>query len=309
MTDAQERQRCAAIARESGEPLFATAPVSKAWLLVEHPGPWGADALTESSVDPEVSVELDRRSKEHGFRILFLRRSAGRTGPGSRSCFLARAAQCEHWMERLEIDGPADLLDLDPGVLGRTAAPGLGKPAESLFAVCTHGRRDPCCAEYGRRLVRSFETAGDAGGVWESSHQGGHRFAANLALFPHGLFYGQVAPDGAGRIVESFRDGRLVLDGYRGRSAFDAATQAADYMVRRELGLTGIDDLLPTAREDLGGGRYRVAFNGAMGALSVTLEESDGPMRPESCNKPKLTPVRHYRQLGLTPDVGESPTF
>ncbi|HEX2177990.1 MAG TPA: sucrase ferredoxin [Actinomycetota bacterium] len=309
MTDAQERQRCGAIARESGEPLFATAPLSKAWLLIEHPGPWGADALTGSSVDSKVSAELDRRSKEHGFRILFLRRSGG-SSSGSRSCFLARAAQCEYWMERLEIDGPGDLLDVDPGVLGRPAAPGLGKPAESFFAVCTHGRRDPCCAEYGRRLVRSFQTtAGDAEGVWESSHQGGHRFAANLALFPHGLFYGQVTPESAGRILESFKDGRLVLDGYRGRSAFDATTQAADYMVRRELGLTGIDDLLPTGKKDLGRGRYRVAFNGAMGALSVTLEESDGPMRPESCNKPKLTPVRLYRQLDLTPDVGESPTF
>lgn len=302
MNDAQERQRCAAIARETGEPLFATAPASKAWLLIEHPGPWGADALTGSSIDPKVAAELDHRSKKHGFRILFLRRSPGRTRSGSRSCLLARAAQCEYWMERLEIDGPGDLLDLDLAVLGRPTAPALGEPCDAIWTVCTHGRRDPCCAEYGRRLVRSFEALdGYADRLWESSHQGGHRFAANLALFPHGLFYGKVEPERAVRILDAQRDGRLVLDGYRGRSAFDATTQAADYMVRREIGLTGIDDLVPLGKEALGNERFKVIFNGVMGRLALTLEESDGPMRPESCNEPKLTPVRLYRQLDLAP--------
>jgi hypothetical protein len=310
MSTSPPKHRCSAIARELSEPLYGTAPASSAWILLEQPGPWGPEALTESSIDPEVAAELDRRSNEHAFRVLLIRRSAARAPSKSRSCFLVRAAQSETWIERLEIDGPDALLAIDPAVLNRPTPPGLGEAAGALWAVCTHGRRDPCCAEYGRRLVRSFDTLdGYRDRLWESSHQGGHRFAANLALFPQGLFYGRVEPDDAGRILSAHRDGRLVLDGYRGRSAFDAVTQAADYMVRREIGLTGIDDLVPQGTQGLGEGRHAVTFEGVVGTLTITLEQSEGPVRPESCNKPKLTPVKVYRRLDLTPEVGESPTF
>jgi hypothetical protein len=304
MTTPTAKVRCSALARELPEHLYGTAPAAPAWILLEQPGPWGADALTESSLDPEVAAELNRRAKEYGFRILLVRRSAAKAVTGGRSCFLARAAQSETWMERLEVGDPGDLLEIDPTVLSRPTAPGLGQTADAMWAVCTHGRRDPCCAEYGRRLVRSFETVDPyREGLWESSHQGGHRFAANLALFPHGLFYGQVEPEGAARILDSYRDRRLVLDGYRGRSAFDPATQAADYMVRREVGLTGIDDLVAVSKEDLGGGLHRITFDGVVGGLTVTLEESDGPMRRESCNKPKLTPVKLYRWVDGAPNL------
>ncbi len=298
--------RCSTIARESEEPLYGTAPVSEGWILLEQPGAWGPDALIESSIDPGVGAELTRRSKAHGFRILLIRRSAGRAPTSTQSCFFARSAQGETWMERLELAGAVNLLDIDPEVLKSPTPPGLGEPADHLWAVCTHGRRDPCCAEYGRRVIRMSNETGDESfthGLWESSHQGGHRFAANLALFPHALFYGQVEPHGARTIVESYKDGRLILDGYRGRSAFDEVTQAADYLVRRQDSFVGIDDLVPTGRADLGDGGYDVTFDGPTGPIHIRLEVTEGPMRPESCNKPKLTPVKLYRQLEVEPDI------
>lgn len=304
------RQRCSSIARELDEPLYGTAPVSGAWVLLEHPLPWGRDALTESWLDPEVSEELSRRSKDHGFKILFIRRPADRTPGAPRCCFLVRSAPGQSWMERLQVAGPEDLLEVEPSALQRPGPPGLGESVSHLWAVCTHGRRDLCCAEFGVKLIRALLQTDPSwrAGLWESSHQGGHRFAPNLALFPHGLFYGEVDPAGAPRILESYRDRRLALDGYRGRSAFDTVTQAADYMVRREAGITGIDDLVPTGRRELGGERYSVGFNGVLGALTLTLEVSEGPMRPESCSKPELTPVKLYRRLDLTPGLAESPT-
>lgn len=298
------RHRCSAIAREQDEPLFGTAPHSQAWVLLEQPGAWGPDALTTSAIDPEVGAELNRLSKEHGFRIMLIRRGAGRSSGGARSCFLARSAQSETWMERLEMANPAELLTVDLDVLSRPLPPGLGEPAGPLWAICTHGRRDPCCAEYGRRLIRMWaENAVDdtCHGLWESSHQGGHRFAANLALFPHALFYGQIEVGNAQQIVDAYRDGRLTLDGYRGRSAFDGVTQAADYLVRRRENITGIDDLRPAGKADLGAGRYRVTFDSPSGEVGVLLEVDEGPLRPESCNKPKLTPSKIYRRLDVAP--------
>ena len=300
------RQRCSTIARESEEPLYGTAPVAKAWVLLEQAGAWGPDALSESSIDPEVGAELSRLSKVHNFRILLIRRSAGRGSNGAQSCFLAHCTQGETWMERLDLASPVNLLDIDPDVLSSSTPPGLGEPADHLWAVCTHGRRDPCCAEHGRRLIRISAETGDEAymvNLWESSHQGGHRFAANLGLFPHGLFYGQVEPHDARTIVDSYRDGRLILNGYRGRSAFDEVTQAADYLVRRQDSFTGIDDLIPLSRTEVDDNRYEVAFDGPEGRVTITLEVSEGPMRPESCNKPKLTPVKLYRQLAVEPDI------
>ncbi|HEX2052705.1 MAG TPA: sucrase ferredoxin [Actinomycetota bacterium] len=309
MKDAAARPRCSVLARANDEPLFATAPVSQAWLLLEHPGPWGADALAESSIDPEVASEVNRRSKEHGFRILLVRRSSGRNGGSGRSCFLVRAAQGETWMERLDLADVTDLLDIDPALLANSSAPGVGEPVEHLWAVCTHGRRDPCCAEHGRRLVRlGFTGDGLAEHLWESSHQGGHRFAANLAIFPHGLFYGMVEPDDAERIVGAYRDGRIVLDHYRGRSALDAVAQAADYLARRETGITGIDDLRVRASRQLADGEFEVTLLADDRRLRVRLRTVEGPMRPESCNKPGLTPIRSFEELGVE-GVQESPTI
>jgi (2Fe-2S) ferredoxin len=209
-------------------------------------------------------------------------------------------------MERIDLHSPVNLLDVDFEVLGQPEAPGLGEPASHLWAVCTHGRRDPCCAEYGRRVIRMCAETGDEDllhNLWESSHQGGHRFAANMAMFPHGLFYGQVEPTEAATIIDSYRDGRIVLDGFRGRSAFDDVTQAADYLVRRQDSFTGIDDLVPNGATELAPDRYEVSFDGPEGPIVVKLEVRDGPMRPESCNKPKLTAVKLYRQLNIEPDI------
>lgn len=300
------RQRCSAISRDLAEPLYGTAPVSKAWILLEQAGAWGPDALLESSMDPGVGAELNRLSKVHGFRILLIRRSAGRASNGTSSCFLIRSAQSEPWMERIELHSPVNLLDVDLGVLSRPEAPGVGEPATHLWAVCTHGRRDPCCAEYGRRVIRMCAETGDEdlmGNLWESSHQGGHRFAANMAMFPHGLFYGHVEPTDAATIIDSYRHGSLVLDGLRGRSAFDDVTQAADYMVRRQDSFTGIDDLIPLGITPFGEAGYEVSFDGPEGPINVKLEVREGPMRPESCNKPKLTAVKLYRQLSIAPDI------
>ena len=212
-------------------------------------------------------------------------------------------------MERMEVEGPADLLELDPESLSSPAPPGLGEAVQNLWAVCTHGRRDPCCAEYGRRLIRlGFAGEGLRQHLWESSHQGGHRFAANLAIFPHGLFYGMVEAADGDRILQAYLDGRIVLDHYRGRSSLDEIMQAADYLARRDESLTGIDDLIPRSTTDLGEGEYEVAFDGPEGRLAVRLRVTDGTLRPESCNKPKLTPVRLYRKLGITPEGSGSPT-
>ncbi len=113
-----------------------------------------------------------------------------------------------------------------------------------LALVCTHGRRDPCCAERGRPLATATAAAFPAE-TWESTHVGGDRFAANMLLFPHGLYFGHVEAVRGPEVVGAYRDGRVVLDRFRGRCSVPMAAQAAEHHVRSMLGLDGIDDVIP----------------------------------------------------------------
>lgn len=294
------RPRCTEVARELLEPLYGTAPVARTWILLEKPGSWGPDALSASDLDEGFVTEMDRRAQEHGFKVLLIRRSAGRAAAGTRAAHLVRSVPGQTWIRRIDLSRTEDLLEVDPALLSSPRPPDEGEAVDHLWLVCTHGRRDPCCAEYGRRLIRSC-SALDGGrlqeGLWESSHLGGHRFAANLALFPHALFYGAVEPDEAPGIIDAYRTGRVVLNRYRGRSTFDRVTQAADFLVREHTGLEGVEDLLPTSIRQVSATLHEVRFDAPERSYRALLETGEGPLRRESCNKPKLTPVRTYRMV------------
>ena len=53
--------------------------------------------------------------------------------------------------------------------------------------------------------------------VWECSHLGGDRFAANALVLPHGFYYGQVPGDGADLVAAHSR-GQVALPWLRGRA-------------------------------------------------------------------------------------------
>ncbi|MEX2553716.1 MAG: sucrase ferredoxin [Actinomycetota bacterium] len=280
------RQSCSSIARSAGEPLYGTAPVAQSWILLEQPGPWGPDALFESNLDPRFSGELTKRTTRLGCRVMLIRRRSGRYESSEVTCFLAASGAAGVWMEKIRLGNPSDLLDCELESVLHPEPPGIGTRADEAYLVCTHGRRDPCCAEYGRALLNSL-TAIEAP-IWESSHQGGHRFAANMACFPHGLFYGRVGRDDGPAIIEAHRRGEIYLPHYRGRSAYDSIVQSAEFLVRLETGFATIDGLT-VERVSQREGRALVTFRTGSATHTVELELTTGDPRPESCNKPKLT--------------------
>ena len=124
--------------------------------------------------------------------------------------------------------GDRALLRLDLGALAFPDPPGIGEPGPpSLHLVCTNGRHDPCCADFGRPVVRALVEAGHPD-VWECSHVGGDRFAANVVCLPTGIYYGRVEPDGGGLVLPTTACGLLDLDHYRGRSCYAPLVQAAE---------------------------------------------------------------------------------
>ena len=110
------------------------------------------------------------------------------------------------------------------------------------YLVCTNGARDPCCAIRGPAVAQALERV-LPGQVYECSHLGGHRFAVNVLTLPDGLCFGRLDVRSALALAEELEAGRLPLGHLRGRSTLEPHQQAAEILMRRELGLTGLDDL------------------------------------------------------------------
>jgi hypothetical protein len=205
-------QSCAAISEALSDPLAGTAASARAWLLLEHPGPWGPDGLRQSGLADHLSSELERRADELGIRLLLIRRSPRRYAPERLTCFIAWTGRDGVWMHRHLLGSPTDVLALDLDALAAGRGP---DPAhqwnDRVLAVCTHARRDACCARRGRPLAAAL-TEHDPAATWECSHLGGHRFAATMIAFPHGVCFGRVAPEGAARLADLHANGRIALD-------------------------------------------------------------------------------------------------
>ncbi|MDQ3537756.1 MAG: sucrase ferredoxin [Actinomycetota bacterium] len=296
MTD---RFSCARDSQSLLEPLLGTASTVRRWILVEQPGPWGRDAPVDSNLRREVALGLRRRAGDVGARLLLIRRY-GRYVPERRTCLVASTTTDGCWVERLSVPDVADLLDVDFTPLAVHRSVG-GAPVDGpVLLVCTNGRHDACCAEFGRPLARVLAGTHPEH-VWESTHFGGDRFAGNLVCLPHGVYYGRVAPASGPGIVEAYQRGLLDLDHLRGRSCHPFLVQAADYYVRRHTGLLAVDDLVLVGREEVEPDTARVRFETRQARRFTALVKADrqGPPRLLSCSGRPSVAVR-YRLLSMS---------
>lgn len=183
---------------------------------------------------------------------------------------------------RREVADHRELLDLDVAALARGEEPTGWEVVDGpLYAVCTHGRHDACCAERGRPVaaalahVRPEET-------WEVSHVGGDRFAANVLVLPEGLYYGQVTAAGASDLAERHEAGRLDLDHLRGRSSRPMHVQHAEVALRRHLD-DDRRDALRVVRRD--GATTVFAHGGDTWSVAVErVEQPDAEPARMTCN-------------------------
>lgn len=253
--------RCSAASRELLEPLDGSASTVRAFVLVEASGPWGRDAVRDCRMDEEVRSRLLDLERRHRVRPLLVRRHGRGTG-GPRRVFVAYVDHDRPWLETALLDHERELLDLDLSVLARGRSPGLEAHDEPVFLVCTHGRHDACCAEQGRPVAAAMDAVAPQL-TWEVSHIGGDRFAANVLVLPHGLYYGRLVPEDVPAFLDAHAAGRLDLAHLRGRSSYPFAVQAADIALRRHLG----DDRLEA---------FRLVETSRDGAVTRAVLEVDG---------------------------------
>jgi hypothetical protein len=205
------------------------------------------------------------------------------------------------WAEALDLDD-GGLDDLDPAACLRQDPPGLGRQvAHPLVLVCTHGRRDRCCAVLGRPVAEALALHAPEA-VWETSHVGGHRFAGNVVLLPEGLVFGGLDPAGALAVLARHAEGRLALSALRGRSALEPVAQAAEVLVRERLGLDAVGGVTVLASTG-DGARAEVTLAVAGRRLRTWLEVArPGPPRRLSCDASAEEDPPTYRLLRVEDD-------
>jgi hypothetical protein len=250
---------CSELSRGIAEKSYGTASTGDFWLLLEYPLAWGARAFEESRLSAAIKLHLRKFLKSvPRARLLFIKQ--GRDCGDRVSLFIVRCRETDPFVIRFELEDYGQLVDIDLVSIAAKQLPKGGRiTRDPLFLVCTHGRRDKCCAKFGLPLFKSLgEEAGTS--VWQSSHVGGDRFAANLVCFPHGLFYSHMTGDAGRFAAQEYREGRLVVENYRGRACYSHPLQAAEFFVRSESGIREINDLRRLDHARLGEDRWQVRF-------------------------------------------------
>ncbi|WP_159943197.1 MULTISPECIES: sucrase ferredoxin [unclassified Nocardiopsis] len=293
---------CSALARYTGEQISGTAGRTTGWLLVEHTGPWRHPAFTSPGLDPAVVSRLASRITGHDVKPQLIKRpgQSARTGTGPLRVYLAHVSRTSPWVRRLDLPDLAALLEYDVTAAERPRPPAFGAPVDhTLYLVCTHAKKDPCCAVLGRPVASAL--TGGTAEVWETTHVGGDRFAANLVALPQGVYFGRLEPESARRTVAAFERGLVLPENYRGRCSDSSAVQAAEAALRSRLGAVGVDDLTHLDEEETADG-VRVTLGHQGGLYTVSVAAVEGPECPATCSA--LTPSRpvHHRVTEIRRD-------
>jgi len=270
---------CSVASEEVGESLAGTAVESvDRWLLLEVTDPWAPDAIETEALSGQVHARLGRWLKEIPRSRLQLIRRPGHTGRKSKFIVVS----CDRGVvSEVEVDRYEDLLGLSIEGMFEQSTPAT-KP---ICLVCVHGRRDRCCGQHGSAFFRALQGRGLD--VWQTSHLGGHRFAACALWLPEGLMYGRLRPEHADAWVSARANGALGdLTRFRGRCSYDRPTQAAEILLRSRFNEPSDDAVAWVSTTASAADTWEVQFRVSQRTESVRVHlEQTGVSRPASCGK------------------------
>lgn len=274
------------------EPLAGSAATASVILALEFPAPWVKKVpKSVPAIVAEAFATLE--TGVPGLRPQLIRRGTALYGR-SPALFLAILGDRPR-VVRLHLGDYHALLDLDiPAVVrGELPARAVDLTDEApLVLVCTHGKRDPCCAREGTALYQAL-SAEPGLEVWQTSHLGGHRFAATALCLQSGYCYGRLAAQDAPALADALRRGEVgPLDKIRGRMDLPAAAQAVDVHVRQDLAAVSAGATTTVAGE--GRDDDPVVLTVAGKTVSATVSSTELAPRPGSCGK-SPEPARAFR--------------
>ena len=265
------------------EPLPGTAKPGSVYVLFEWPEAWPRDVMGDAALGEELTAKLAPKLEEHNATLLLIRHPTREVrNISDHHLYLVFADEAV--TEVKHVDSPDELLDLDLSGPGRNGAERRDRP---LLLICTHAKRDRCCAVKGRPMVNELHARHPFGPgndmVWETSHIKGHRFAPTMLLMPWAYSFGRMNVEATDAMLTDASEGLYFVPGNRGRGTLGPAEQVAELAVAAEV---------PGARY----GQFEVAASDGGSALvtdtasgqvyEVQLEQRPVSGVVDSCGKP-----------------------
>lgn len=266
--------------------MVGTAPHGSVWVLIEYRGAWPANGFDGLDLEPGTKARVFSAAQEVRARVLLIRRHGRRSPEGpSRWAVLRYENSGAHRQQWGTWNGDKDLTE----IAGALRSPGeLGCPPVVL--VCAHGRHDTCCAVRGRPVGRVL-TERWPNLVWECTHVGGDRFAANVVVAPDGVYYGGLDAGSSVAVVEEHLAGRIHAEHLRGYTDLVPPQQAAVAAVLRRFGPAGRHDYV-VAGTSRDGDKWRVRIIGRPprpAALDVEVRAWRRPPYQLTCHGPAMS--------------------
>lgn len=225
---------CTDVSVAMDEALYGTAAFATTWFILEYRQSWRPKAPHDNDLPEHIQQWLNQQvSSVTNGRLQFIRKGRGQEGQPI-NFYIALTHETSQQLFHFELENYDALLSLDmPTILAGNAKAHL--TTEPLVLVCTHGRRDRCCALLGLPILNALKAElGEA--VWQTTHTGGHRFAPTLVTFPDGVCYGRITAEDVPPLISALQNKALLLEKLRGRTCYGVIEQVADYLLRHETG-------------------------------------------------------------------------
>jgi hypothetical protein len=219
---------CAEYSRQINEPLIGTIGQAHVYFLIEYKQVFGAKALNDSTIPPEVFKHLAGIPNSN---TVLMRQPATTSDLNYTYTFFAVNVLTQHIYE-LTLHGYRDLLEVNLEALLNEQV--ITPRTQPIYAICTNGKRDQCCSGYGVPIYNALrEIVGNQ--VWQVSHIGGHRFAGTGIMFPQAVSYGYLDQADVPTLVEHVQNNTLWLDKLRGELRYSTPEQVASWALYHHL--------------------------------------------------------------------------
>lgn len=227
---------CSQFDADDMESLIATAPKNNKFLLYEYWGTWGSHISSGSTLGAETTAQLEYLAAELEATLVLIKcySQKYRGNPLGHTIFYSS----DHKLKIYTSPSGAPL-----AIPTATQMEEATLYPEPIFLICTNGKRDKCCAIFGRKLIRELVNRGYERNLWECSHLGGHRYAPIMLTLPSGYCYGRLTTDQASEIMAYSKEDVVYAGGLRGRAGDDIKTQIADCAIRQNLEPKPADDI------------------------------------------------------------------
>ncbi|EKM77772.1 hypothetical protein AGABI1DRAFT_76766 [Agaricus bisporus var. burnettii JB137-S8] len=193
------------LATDATKPLYGTVPPHSSYLFLRSNEP-------PSAFPVKIFTQLQRELLLRTFKLGIIVNWAWTgephdlpEGETSATMFSTKGGRLE--IPRIALENMDDVgARVKAHIEKKTAEPGTDEQIH--LYICTHGARDCRCGEHGGEFARALKeeterrSLGHRVKVREVGHVGGHRYASNLLVYPHGEWLGQLRSEDAPHVLD-----------------------------------------------------------------------------------------------------------